>query len=92
MTATANTTTTTTTTSTTTTTTTTATTTSTTTTNTTSSSASFSVYISFTGTTFMSETLNDVLSLQKIEDGQLTLEMNLFKPDVLFKSALSTFK
>ena len=39
----------------------------------------------------MAETLNDVLSLQKIEDGQLTLEMKLFKPDALFKSALRTF-
>jgi hypothetical protein len=40
----------------------------------------------------MAETLNDVLSLQKIEDGQMTLDKIMFKPESLLKSAMMTFK
>ena len=51
-----------------------------------------SITTTITGTTFMAETLNDVLSLQKIEDGQMTLDKIMFKPESLLKSAMMTFK
>jgi hypothetical protein len=44
------------------------------------------------GTTFMGETLNDVLSFQKIEDGAMTLEYTWFEPKKLMKAISSTFK
>eukprot|EP00601_Ochromonadales_sp_CCMP2298_P021509 CAMPEP_0173318712 /NCGR_PEP_ID=MMETSP1143-20121109/27814_1 /TAXON_ID=483371 /ORGANISM="non described non described, Strain CCMP2298" /LENGTH=611 /DNA_ID=CAMNT_0014261997 /DNA_START=19 /DNA_END=1851 /DNA_ORIENTATION=+ len=44
------------------------------------------------GTNFMAETLNDVLSLQKIEQGMLQLEMKSFPPEALITSVLSSFR
>lgn len=44
------------------------------------------------GAHFMSETLNDVLSFQKIEDGALELERVWFDPRKLLKTISSTFK
>ena len=44
------------------------------------------------GTTFMSETLNDVLSFQKIEDGAMSLEKTWFDPKKLMTTIASTFK
>lgn len=41
---------------------------------------------------FMSETLNDVLSLQKIEEGMLELEFKPFQPIALVQSVLSNFR
>jgi signal transduction histidine kinase len=43
-------------------------------------------------TKFMAETLNDVLSLQKIEEGKLHLEMKAFSPDRLVTSVVNTFR
>ena len=43
-------------------------------------------------TTFMAETLNDVLSLQKIEQGMLQLEYKPFLVDHLVRSVMSNFK
>eukprot|EP01039_Chlorochromonas_danica_P009966 gene9966-11016_t len=43
-------------------------------------------------TGFMAETLNDVLSLQKIEEGMLELEYKAFQPNNLVKSVLSNFR
>jgi hypothetical protein len=40
-------------------------------------------------TRFMAETLNDVLSLQKIEEGKLSLEFKPFCPEVLILSVLN---
>ena len=44
------------------------------------------------GAHFMSETLNDVLSFQKIEDGALTLDQTWFDPRKLLKTISATFK
>lgn len=41
---------------------------------------------------FMTNTLNDVLSLQKIEDGKLQLEEKLFAPESIIKSMLSNLR
>lgn len=43
-------------------------------------------------TRFMSETLNDVISLQKLEDGLLQLEYKVFAPKNLIHSVLFNFK
>lgn len=43
-------------------------------------------------TGFMAETLNDVLSLQKIEEGMLQLEFKPFAPYSLVKAVLSNFR
>jgi signal transduction histidine kinase len=43
-------------------------------------------------TGFMTETLNDVLSLQKIEEGKLHLDMRPFKPAGLVRSVVSNFR
>jgi hypothetical protein len=45
-----------------------------------------------TGTSFIDNTLQDVISLQKIEDGHMELDMKLFAPELLFKKAMTTFK
>lgn len=42
--------------------------------------------------TFMSETLNDVLSMQKIEEGKLELELNPFSLHTTLSKVCSTFK
>jgi len=44
------------------------------------------------GTAFIENTLQDVVSLQKIEDGHMMLDMKLFAPELLLKSAITTFK
>lgn len=44
------------------------------------------------GTSFMSETLNDVLSFQKIEDGAMALEKTWFDPKKLLRTIAATFK
>lgn len=44
------------------------------------------------GAKFMTETLNDVLSFQKIEDGALMLEKTWFDPRKLLKTISATFK
>lgn len=41
---------------------------------------------------FMSETLNDVLSIQKIEQGMLQLELKPFRHDDLIRAVLSNFR
>eukprot|EP01038_Epipyxis_sp_PR26KG_P015193 gene15193-20465_t len=41
---------------------------------------------------YMAETLNDVLSIQKIEEGMLNLEYKHFLPESLVNSVLATFK
>jgi hypothetical protein len=43
-------------------------------------------------TSFMAETLNDVLSLQKIEQGMLELEYKPFSPNRLISSVVSNFR
>ena len=43
-------------------------------------------------TSFMAETLNDVLSLQKIEQGMLKLECKPFSPKRLVDAVISTFR
>ena len=41
---------------------------------------------------FMNETLNDVLSLQKIEEGKLELERTFFSPESIISSIMSTLR
>jgi signal transduction histidine kinase len=43
-------------------------------------------------TRFMAETLNDVLSLQKIEEGKLQLEFKPFSPEGLVFSVIRNFR
>ncbi len=43
-------------------------------------------------TKFMSETLNDVLSLQKIEQGKMELEIKPFSPKRLLSTVVSSFR
>lgn len=43
-------------------------------------------------TGFMAETLNDVLSLQKIEEGMLELELKPFQPHTLIRAVISNFR
>lgn len=43
-------------------------------------------------TSFMAETMNDVLSLQKIENGMLELELKPFSPKRLVSSVVSNFR
>lgn len=43
-------------------------------------------------TAFMAETLNDVLSLQKIEEGMLELEYKPFQPSNLVKAVMGNFR
>ena len=40
----------------------------------------------------MSDTLKDVVSLQRIEEGLMVLEMGTFKPDLLLTNALTIFQ
>jgi signal transduction histidine kinase len=43
-------------------------------------------------TNFMAETLNDVLSLQKVEEGKLELEYKLFSPNTLAMDVINNFR